>query len=93
MPFKSRAQMYACFAQRARDRKAGIEPRWDCDEWLRETKKQMARTGQKTLPMYKNGKSARKSSRKRSRRSKSKKQTGGKRRLMRKRSHKKMRLR
>lgn len=37
MPFKSQQQMEACYAQSARDKKAGRKPKWDCKEWEAET--------------------------------------------------------
>ena len=46
MPFKSRKQQRACYAQRARDIKAGRPVKWDCDEFARDT-------DFKSLPLYK----------------------------------------
>ncbi len=33
MPFKSRQQVKACYAQKAKGKKG-----WDCDKWAKETK-------------------------------------------------------
>lgn len=52
MPFKSDEQRRACWAQYARDKKAGRKPSWDCREFERVTtyitingKKKVVRTG------------------------------------------------
>lgn len=37
MPFKSQQQREACFAQEARDKKAGRKPGWNCRKWEKET--------------------------------------------------------
>ena len=37
MPFKSKSQRRACWAQYRRDKKAGKEPQWDCKKWEKET--------------------------------------------------------
>ena len=37
MPFKNQDQREACWAQKARDEKAGRKPKWDCEEWEKET--------------------------------------------------------
>lgn len=33
MPFVSKAQRRACYAQYGRDKKAGNTPKWNCKEW------------------------------------------------------------
>ena len=37
MPFKNQDQREACYAQAARDKKAGKKPGWNCAEWEKET--------------------------------------------------------
>lgn len=37
MPFVNAGQRKACFAQAARDREAGLKPRWDCHKFANET--------------------------------------------------------
>lgn len=45
MPFKSKSQRRACWAQYHRDVKAGRKPAWDCYEWE-------SKTTDKSLPEY-----------------------------------------
>ena len=37
MPFVSKAQSKACWAQHSRDVKAGRTPKWNCKEWSKHT--------------------------------------------------------
>jgi len=48
MPFKSKAQMRACWAEYNRKKKAGLKPTWDCHEFYYKTKQSYA-----SLPDYK----------------------------------------
>lgn len=48
MPFVSKQQLKACYAQRRRAQKEGKSVKWDCDEW-------MEQTDYKTLPKYRRG--------------------------------------
>lgn len=38
MPFKSKQQVKACFAQKAKAKAQGKKSEWDCDAWAKETK-------------------------------------------------------
>jgi hypothetical protein len=57
MPFASEAQRKKCYALYNKDIKAGRTPKWDCNAWEKETKREIARTGKK-LPEYKQNKSS-----------------------------------
>lgn len=37
-PFKSKQQVKACFAQKAKAEAKGKKSDWDCDKWAKETK-------------------------------------------------------
>ena len=39
MPFQSEAQRKKCWTMYNQAKKAGKEPKWDCEEWEKETKK------------------------------------------------------
>jgi hypothetical protein len=45
MPFVNPAQRAACYAQRARDLKAGRKPRWDCEAFEHGHKKRKKKKG------------------------------------------------
>jgi len=60
MPFQSKSQMRACYAQMSRDKKAGRKSKWNCHKWAHETR------NIRNLPEYKYTK--RKSSKQKSRR-------------------------
>jgi len=50
MPFKSKAQRRACWAQYNRDKKAGRKPKWDCKEWEAATPKELPERVRATMP-------------------------------------------
>lgn len=49
MPFKSKAQLRACYAKKAQLQKIGVESTWDCSKWYHEGKVPFSK-----LPEYKN---------------------------------------
>ena len=38
MPFRSKSQIRACYAQRSKDLKNNRKPKWNCKLWLSHTK-------------------------------------------------------
>lgn len=69
MPFKNKAQMRACFAQRSRDLKAGRRPKWNCYKWLEETPGYRSHKSHKRYSRKKSRKSSKRLSRKKIRKS------------------------
>lgn len=67
MPFVSKMQLKACYAQKSRAKKEGRPFNWDCSEWYKETE------NFDKLPLYKT--SPKKPKKTKTKKSSSKKQT------------------